>query len=698
MEFRRCYNCMRELDAPGAVCPHCGFDNTGGLNTQPGHMLKCGTILNGRYVVGRSLGQGGFGITYIGYDLRLDIPVCIKEYYPEGAAMRPSNQSGMIFWASSENAQRLRDGRQSFVKEAQKADKLRDLKNVVSVWAVFYENETAYIAMDYIEGETLGDRLVRTQRLMSEKECAMLMAPVMQDLEQAHARGIIHRDIKPDNLMYTPENKLVLLDMGAAKDLVTSAQHTSGTTSVRAVSQGFSPLEQYRAKGMVRPWTDVYAMCATIYYCTTGRVLPTPMDRISGEKVDYSGLTAPVAAVLEKGLAVRPENRCRSMQVLLEELAGAAGITLPQPREENTETLAENTQEQDVKTEPAVPAEKRNKSGFHPWMILAAVLLVAGGFLLGRLFQTDSLSDLSRGAAKETAAPAATAEPTPAATAEPAPAATAEPAPAATAEPTPADSPAPTAEADAGTPYERALAFDEAGNYEEALESYLKAAEAGNAEAMRKIGGLYREGRGIEPDDRKALEWYRKAADAGDAPAMYDVGNYYVMGIIVEQDYHEALRWYTRSADGGFASAMTAIGAIYEQGYGVEKDGREALTWYQKAAEAGDATAMNNIGILYADGRMVEQDTTAAMEWLRRATDNGSGAGARNLGLMYYLGHGVEQDYAQALAWFLKAADLGDAAAMHMLGNMYQFGEGTEADVAKADEWHMRALDAGYTA
>ncbi len=692
MEFKRCYNCMRELDAPGAVCPHCGFDNTSDLRKQPGHMLKCGTILDGRYVVGRSLGQGGFGITYIGYDLRLDIPVCIKEYYPEGAAMRTLPHSGIVYWGTSENAQGLKEGRQSFVREAQKADKLRDLKHIVSVWAVFYENETAYIVMDYIEGETLGDRLVRTQKLLGERECTMLMAPVMQDLEQAHARGIIHRDIKPDNLMYTLAGQLMLLDMGAAKDLAASTQRTSSMTSVRAVSQGFSPLEQYRAKGMIGPWTDVYAMCATIYYCTTGRVLPTPMDRISGIKVDYSSLTAPFAAVLEKGLAVKPEDRCQSMQALLEELTAAAGITLSKPRGPEKDTQAENTQTQAVKSEPAASARKKN--GFHPWMILAAVLLVAGGFLLGRLFQPDMLPVLSRSAAKETTVPASS----PAVTPEAAPTATPEAIVTAAPEPTPAATPEPAAEADAGTLYERGQAFAEAGNYAEALEWYLKAAEAGSAEAMRKIGGLYREGNGVEPDNRKALEWYRKAADAGDAPAMYNVGNYYVMGIVVEQDYHEALRWYTRSADGGFASAMTAIGAIYEQGFGVEKDGHEALMWYEKAAEAGDATAMNNIGILYADGRILEQNFTAALEWLRRAADNGSGAGARNLGLMYYLGHGVEQDYAQALAWFLKAADLGDAAAMHMLGNMYQFGEGTEADVAKADEWHMRALEAGYTA
>ena len=671
MEFKRCYGCMRELDAPGAVCPHCGFDNTSDPGKQPGHMLACGTLLNGRYAVGRFLGQGGFGITYLGFDSWLDVPVCIKEYYPEGGAVRTMPHSGAVHWGSDENAQRLRDCCQSFVSEAQKAGRLQELKHVAGVRAAFYENETAYIILDYVEGETLGDRLVRTQKVLGEAECTALMAPVMQELEQAHGQGIIHRDIKPDNLMYTPAGELVLLNMGAAKDLVTSGQYTSGTTAVRAVSQGFSPMEQYRAKGTIGPWTDVYAMCATIYYCTTGTVLPTPMERIKGEKVDYSGLTAPFAAVLEKGLAVRPEDRCRSMHALLEELTATAGMALPEPPQTNTETTQAhtepprpNTEPQAAKAESAAPVPEKKKSAFHPAMILAAILLVASGFLLGRLSKPASLPDPTQTAAKETATatPEATPTTTPEATPTATPEATPTAAPAATPEAASAAAPEskPAPEDSAAAMYERGRTADETGNHIE------------------------------------ALSWYLKAADAGDAQAMYNVGNHYAMAIGVERDYREALRWYTKSADAGFPSAMTAIGSMYEQGYGVEKEGREALTWYQKAADAGDATAMNNIGILYADGKLVGQDISAATEWLRKAADNGSAAGARNLGLIYYLGYGVEQDYAQALTWFRKAADAGDAAAMHGIGDMYLNGQGVAEDSAKADEWYQKARDAGF--
>lgn len=237
---------MEELPVDGAVCPHCGYDNTAGPASQPNHVLPCGTILNGQYVVGRSLGQGGFGITYIGYDLNLETPVCIKEYYPEGAASRAATQSRMVYWGSSANAQGMKEKRINFVKEAQKAVRLRDLPHVVSVWGVFYENETSYIVMEYIPGETLKHHLVKEQRRMSESECVKLLAPVMEDLDKAHQRGIIHRDVKPDNIMLRAgSGEPVLLDMGAAKDLDKNAQNGGVPSSTLVVSQGFSPLRRH---------------------------------------------------------------------------------------------------------------------------------------------------------------------------------------------------------------------------------------------------------------------------------------------------------------------------------------------------------------------------------------------------------------------------------------------------------------------
>ncbi|MBR6711157.1 MAG: serine/threonine protein kinase, partial [Selenomonadaceae bacterium] len=320
MDFTRCFSCMGELDRPGGRCPHCGYDNATAAKTQSSHALPCGTLLHGRYVVGKMLGQGGFGVTYIGWDLAMSQRICVKEYFPAGAAMRDAAKSATVTWSGGESAEELKRGRESFIREARKAVKLRKLNAVVQVWDVFYENDTAYLIMDYIEGVTLKSHLMETRRPLSEEECVRLLAPVMRDLEEAHARGIIHRDISPDNLMLQPDGSLVLLDIGAAKDL----SGGSGQSSVLVAKKGFSPLEQYASGGNIGPWTDVYALCATIAYCVTGKLLPSPMDRLTGAELDLSAFSSAIAEVLQRGLAIRPEERIQSMRELLAAYEDAA--------------------------------------------------------------------------------------------------------------------------------------------------------------------------------------------------------------------------------------------------------------------------------------------------------------------------------------------------------------------------------------
>ena len=305
----RCFKCMRELKPNDSQCPDCRVDNRTLAARQLACALPCGTLLHGRYMIGQVLGQGGFGIAYIAWDTALETRVCIKEYYPRGAAMRDPSQGTVVRWSGGGDAVALRQGRDSFLKEARKAVKLRDLPSVVTVWDVFQDNDTAYIVMDYIEGVTLLDYLKKEGRLLNESACIALLAPVMGDLEKIHQRRIIHRDISPDNLKLRPDGSLVLLDIGAAKDLSAG----SGQSTHLVAKRGFSPAEQYTPECEIGPWTDVYAMCATIVYCVTGRLLPEPMDRLVGKAIDLRAISPAVAGVLEKGLAVKPENRIQTM-------------------------------------------------------------------------------------------------------------------------------------------------------------------------------------------------------------------------------------------------------------------------------------------------------------------------------------------------------------------------------------------------
>ena len=321
MTVKHCYNCMNELSETAQICPKCGFNNS--LPNQPSQALPCGTILNGRYLIGRMLGRGGFGITYIGFDYTLETPVCIKEFFPSGGAMRDPSGKSRVYWSSGSTGAAMKQGRETFVKEAQKAAKVRSRLSVVNIWDVFYENDTAYIVMEYIKGITVKDYLIKRGTVMDAGECLGLLGPVIRDLQGVHEKGIVHRDISPDNLMIGADGKVKLLDLGAAKDL----SKGTGQSSTIVHKKGFSPPEQYTERMGIGPWTDVYAMCATIYWCMTGHTPPEAMDRLMGDTLNIpQSIPESVAAVLKHGLELKPENRIRDTDTLVSELESAIGI------------------------------------------------------------------------------------------------------------------------------------------------------------------------------------------------------------------------------------------------------------------------------------------------------------------------------------------------------------------------------------
>ena len=327
MEVKRCANCMAEVEGP--VCGQCGFNME--ANTQPLHCLKWDTILRGRYWVGRMLGQGGFGITYVGLDMVLNLKVAIKEYYPMGQVSRNGSISGGLRWNTSqaENGQ-WEAGCESFLKEARKMAKLNDIPEIVRVRDTFYENQTAYIVMDYVDGVTL-KKWVLEHGTMSLDECISMLEPLMKGLDKVHRMGLIHRDISPDNIMIRPDGSACLLDLGAAKDLTVSRDGTSQLVT----KKGFSPMEQYAESGRLGSWTDVYALCATIYYCVVGRVVPLAPDRVIQDSLSFpEGMRHPLSKeqekALRKGLAVKPEDRTQTVEELLKELKDAGG-NAPEP-------------------------------------------------------------------------------------------------------------------------------------------------------------------------------------------------------------------------------------------------------------------------------------------------------------------------------------------------------------------------------
>ena len=331
MEISKCLGCMEPFR--GYPCPDCGYnpkEQAGAEYALPGE-----TILAGKYLVGRLLGQGGFGMTYIGWDIALERKVAIKEYYPAGQVSRSPGTKNLT-WYTSDNAQAARqEGMQMFLKEARKMSKLDDIPGIVRVRDLFQENGTAYIVMDFVEGETLKNRLQRTGP-MSWEQAQKIFRPAIRAMEAVHGQGVIHRDLSPDNLMLTKNGGVRILDLGAAKDL----NINTGASSMQVAKAGFSPLEQYTQRGGSGTWTDVYSMAATVYYTLTGKLPPNAVDRVGKDKLDwnFSALQSlPPAALrtLKKAMALTVDNRLQTMEELEKGLFGSAREKAARPAGKN---------------------------------------------------------------------------------------------------------------------------------------------------------------------------------------------------------------------------------------------------------------------------------------------------------------------------------------------------------------------------
>ena len=305
-----CFSCMNEIE--GSFCPHCNQENTA---DSIAYRLKPGTILNKKFLIGNCLGEGGFGITYIGKDLTLDRRVAVKEYFPNGYVNRNNNVSQIVSATTDNQVSFFNKGLQNFLEEARKIAKLTNVSGIVDVREYFEENCTAYIIMEYLDGINLSAYL-RQNGVFSPEKIFSLMLPITYSLQKMHDEGIIHRDISPDNIMYLHDGTLKLTDFG-------SARYFSNTQKEMSVvlKQGYAPEEQYSKNGDQGPWTDVYGLCATMYKCITGKIPVDAIDRIRDDTLIPPSklgvaIPEPMEITLMYGLAVFKNDRCKSMQEL----------------------------------------------------------------------------------------------------------------------------------------------------------------------------------------------------------------------------------------------------------------------------------------------------------------------------------------------------------------------------------------------
>ena len=322
-----CYNCFKEKTEGEEPCPHCGFDLSENVKKYP-VALRAGTLLNGRYLIGRVLGQGGFGITYVAYDQNLGSRVAVKEYMPGEMAARPDGKT--VSPMAGNREEEFRYGRERFQEEARTLAKFTGQPGIAGATDYFDENGTSYFVMEYVEGISFKAYIANEGGKISIEEALDVMIPVLRALTAVHAEGFIHRDVTPDNIYITKDGNVKLLDFG-------SARYSLGDKSKSLdviLKVGYAPKEQYTRRGRQGPYTDVYSCAACLYAAITGYLPPESLERLDKDTLvppSQAGVEIPLyleRAIL-KGLAVQPEDRFQKAGEFLEALESQRVVELP---------------------------------------------------------------------------------------------------------------------------------------------------------------------------------------------------------------------------------------------------------------------------------------------------------------------------------------------------------------------------------
>lgn len=302
----RCDNCFSEYEEVLGLCPYCGF--TPGEESQDVYCLSPGTLLADRYIVGQKLGMGGFGITYKAWDCKLETVMAIKEYFPSGLVNRLPHTSDVIL-ASHKHEQEFLYGKKRFIEEARNLARFNLHPNIVNVFEYFEANNTAYIVMEFLDGKTLGE-VVKEQdnQPLPCEQCVDIAVSLCEALRSIHKVGILHRDISPNNIMLCNDGKVKLFDFGAAR-------FTSGIENLTIeVKPGFAPPEQYNRVDSQGPFTDIYALGATLYFALTGEIPEESTDRkkedtLAAPEELNSSIPHYISVTIMRAMAVEPQYR-----------------------------------------------------------------------------------------------------------------------------------------------------------------------------------------------------------------------------------------------------------------------------------------------------------------------------------------------------------------------------------------------------
>lgn len=654
-------------------------------NNMQFHMeLQPGTPLNGgKYIIESKIGSGGFGITYKAIHRILNRPMCIKEYFISGRCSRYP-QTNMVALQNM-TPELYEKYRQSFVHEAQMIASLRHA-NIVEVTDIFDENNTAYMVMPFIEGRTLED-IVEKEGSLQYASAINYIAQITNAIDFIHKHHILHRDIKPGNIMITPDHMAILIDFGSAREF--EQDRTMAHTSI--FTRGYAPPEQYNPNTHKGSYTDIYALGATLYFILTGvepidSALRT-IEELKEPKELNPNISSDVNRTIMKAMELKPDKRHQTIQEFMDDMLNVKPsgvkpvVSEPEPQKVTISSGSEVLYDVVVKS-----------SGTQKLALVKMVTDLTGwGLKESKEFVDVLPQTIKEGVGEKEAYSLKKCLTEIGATVE----LLRRTSGGVSVGYSKVETFDPVKETEKGDDYyygRNGVSQD----YAKAVEHYRKAAEYGYAEAQYYLGYSYKNGEGVAQNYAEAVKWYRKSAEQGYCKAQDRLGECYYYGEGVGQDYYEAVKWYRKSADQGYARGQISLGICYENGQGVDQDCAEAVKWYRKAADQGEKYAQCNLAYCYENGQGVDQNYTEAVKWYRKAAEQGHVYAQNSLGLCYEKGQGVAQDYAESVKWYRKSAEQGEMCAQCNLGWCYENGQGVSQDYAEAVKWYRKSAEQGY--
>ena len=657
---RYCPYCMNPI-LPGQPCSVCGRDPEEYHPEK--RQLPPGTLLQERYLLGRSLGSGGFGITYLGLDIKLERRVAVKEYFPTVFLKREATVTLDVTCYTASGEAEYAKGREQFLREARTMAALEEIPEIVRVLDYFPEHNTAYIVMEFLEGKTFKE-VTQEQGPCPAKDLLSMVEPVIRAMAAMHEKGVIHRDISPDNLMLLKNGTVKLMDFGCARDIGGDATMTT------MLKEGFAPYEQYTGHGQ-GAWSDLYSLCATLYYCLTGRV-PVSAIKRSDEENDTlvpprqlgAELTEAQERALMKGLAVRAADRWQSMGELYGALYGVTLDGQPWTPPEDwgaTEPVPGPTPEPNPTPKPEedkkAPLSKGAKGGIAAAcaaVVLTAVL-VGSGILNGdrnqNVISSGDASQLSQGIdtsqedqADEPSEDTSRLDPDGLILPD-------------TSQDTEED-PDEITQEDEGKESSGQSQGQGGGT---AVQSSSQPSSGGQTQTASSGGQSQTQTPTPQPEPEpepaptkaemesqiesylasnqfsQAAQTYRQMNDLGYisteklGSSLVDVGGdaeYYW----TETDYGNnsspyvklAFDLYTEAAGLGCTQAYSKLAYCYDYGRYVSRDPAQACQWWTRLANTGDGPACYFVAEYYADGNGVPQDIPTAIDWLNKCLEYGA--------------------------------------------------------------------------